>query len=756
MRIFFTALACACAAVVCLAGGKGKGWNARVLHADRISKPELEAVNLLQKLGFASGVDTPEGYEIELGKFSGQEGKIILSASCKKASIKYSDENDAPAAVGEFAREFLGLKVMAPPPLGLERDGRTKIPVGKISKKFSYLGRFFDFSPSRNKTYNLANGENDSYLVENHNIRKIVNPKVAQKHPEWLAMRGGARKGFSESKHPQIDFLNRDVSAFVAWHARVFFRKNPSKKIFSASYSDAPTFDDTQKTLMLRRRPTPHGYEDYGNAVFSFTNSVAARASTDFPGKFVGELAYLYTETPPDFKMHPNTAIYLCVDRSKNFDETQKKIDSELIRSWAASGVGRLGIYSYNYGLHYFVPRGSARIEAESIKFACECGATLYTCESTPVWAYDAHKMWVITSMLKNADADAGKIESEFFNSYYKEAAPYIRDFFSVAEAAWTKRNVKSSWLKLFKRESQAEVLDSGSISKMEAALSAAERLPYLRRTARDRIMEIRLVFDITKAFIDTYNLQKKLFFRPDATRANSAEILSTVEAVKIAQLRKRLALRRYHENTKYPKSDFSIWEKMSFIDATENAAEDLLALEIPEISNRVSELFGAEFAETARGARNATEKTLNSGFENGIEKWSPYKTGGCPEKLDITDKLSCSGKYSAEMSSKNFVGLTQAATISEGKTCVAEAKVYGELKAGDVCYLRLSFYDKRGKTIMSKRQQLPAGFFDFGKLRVVAKSPKGARLASLSVFVGNLDSSSSLYIDDAKISEGR
>ena len=89
----------------------------------------------------------------------------------------------------------------------------------------------------------------------------------------------------------------------------------------------------------------------------------------------------------------------------------------------------------------------------------------------------------------------------------------------------------------------------------------------------RERIAEIRLVFDITKAFVDFYAYQKRLFKSGENNAQKTADL---IEASDIAETRKRLAIERYENNTKYPKADFKIWEKISFIDNRIPACADL------------------------------------------------------------------------------------------------------------------------------------------------------------------------------------
>ena len=733
MRIFPTVLASALS-LACAAGAA--------------TVAEKRAAEMLETLLAESAVEFPPNYKITISHADIADDSVELRAGGRSAEINYANPDDAESAVGEFAEKFLGVRVLAPPPLGIVRDGSAKFAAGKASKNFSYSGRFFPQYDDASKFFAAANGKNDTYALSAHSLTRIVNATVAAEHPDWLAMRRGKRISFAETKQPQIDFLNADVRKFAADKTREFFEKHPDRKMFSVSYADAPNFDDTPPTALLRRPATPHGYADYGNAVFAFTNAVANAVSARYPDRLVAEIAYLYTENPPDFKMSPNAAVFLCADRQNNFDETERKKDLKLLEKWAKSGVGRLGIYDYNYGAPYFVPRGSPKLLADSLKYARRLGATLYVCESRPLWAYDAHKMYILSKLLKDANADADKLRGEFFRSYFGNAAGSVDEFFETAENAWLSRRDKPAWLKLYKRESQAELLDADTIGKMESALSAAETAKGATQTERDRVREIRLVFDITKAFVDAYKLQKKLFEGAES----DADAIETLEALQIAETRKRLAMERYDENTKYPKFDFSVWKKISFIDARELVGERLL--KNPQTAGRAKKLLGDDFARLAELAADAVRISENPDFENGLAGWRTFKLSASPETLAVSDKRAYSGRKSVAMSSQNFVGITNSVRASGGKVYAAEARIHGNVGIGEVCYARLSFSDKNGRQISAKRIQAPSGFFDFAKLRIIAKAPENAASASFSVFVGN--TRGTVFVDDAKILERR
>jgi len=687
------------------------------------------------------------------------EGRQEFSVSCGSdgAVVSYPFTQEALGAVGEFLRRFADIEIFIPASIGgnIPQADKLRFKTGDFSFEPSYSGRFFGLYCVEAKELAALNGENRSFLLHNHNLTNIVDVKVARKHPEWLAIYDGKRRGYDYASQMQIDFLNPEVREFVAKKADEFFAESKDNAVFAATYADSAFFDQTPPTLRLRKGFTPHGCANYSDLVFSFTNAVAKSVKKDFSDRFVGELAYHYTEAPPSFRLENNILVYLCIDSGQHFSAKYKAADFALLDEWTKSGISLLGIYDYNYGKPFFIPRNTSEEIGESIKKAYASGARMYTCETCALWAYDAHKIWIMSRLLKDVSLDVGALEREFFDGYYGAASAHVQGFFETAKLAWRARSQEPVWLKLYKRESQAEVLSDSDISDMEKSLSLAEKSP-VQPKVRLRINEIRLAFDVTKAFVRSYRLQKKLFYFPYIDKENAATALDTLEAAHIAKTARSLAIKRYEENTRYPKVNFDEWTTMSFINAEEIIGESLLCLEIPPISNKVMSILGNDFINIVSRLKKSKNILYNSNFENNLDGWDIYTLSANPEKLSTSKKVAYSGAISVEMYSKNFIGITQRVRVKEKKIYAAQAQIYGYMRTGDVCYLRIRFKDMHGNVLLQKSQQLPTISDErFTKLRILSEAPEKSVSAAVSIFAGNMSEETSLFIDDVSLFEG-
>lgn len=621
--------------------------------------------------------------------------------------IEYPNEDSAINAVGLFLKKFCGVFFFAPGPIGSEipRMENLKIRTGSFEITPSYKGR--NLGIYSNENFAKLLGHSSDFTASNHSIPQIIDKKTAEKHPEWMAKIDGILQ--PHKNHAQIDFANGAARTFIKKCADKYFTEAPSSNIFALTPADSSDFDNTPYSERFKRGFTPNGYRDCSNLVFSFTNDIARFLKSKHPSKFVYSLAYLYTENPPSFKLSDNIIVYLCQDRGNFFSDKKKEEHFELLKKWSQSGTRFFGIYDYNYGSQYFIPRNISEQIAHSIKTSHDIGARFYTCESFPNWAYDAHKIWLVSNLLIDVSSDPKELEAEFFDRYYKESSEYVRAFFDIAQKQWNKRNDRPMWLTLYKRWEQAEIFPKESLDRMEAKLALAEKGTKSPMVI-DRIKEIRLMFDVTKSLANTYRLQKKLWMY-NISNTPKEHILDTIEAVKISKAIQKLDIKRYYENTKYPKASFKIWDELDYMDPSEMLAENM--------ENR-----RLEYAKNMLG-----EPDFRRAFSGGNSLWQTQKSDNANLKIKKSgNALTLSAWLPAY--------LYQRVEISENKKYSFNIKVSGNLEIGAVFYIELSFYSEEGRLLSKKRLRIPPlGSFKDKEMSISQVSPKGSKYAVAAIF---------------------
>ena len=640
--------------------------------------------------------------------------------------IEYPNEDSAINAVGLFLKKFCGVFFFAPGPIGSEipRMENLKIRTGSFEITPSYKGR--NLGIYSNENFAKLLGHSSDFTASNHSIPQIIDKKTAEKHPEWMAKIDGILQ--PHKNHAQIDFANGAARTFIKECADKYFTEAPSSNIFALTPADSSDFDNTPYSERFKRGFTPNGYRDCSNLVFSFTNDIARFLKSKHPSKFVYSLAYLYTENPPSFKLSDNIIVYLCQDRGNFFSDKKKEEHFELLKKWSQSGTRFFGIYDYNYGSQYFIPRNISEQIAHSIKTSHDIGARFYTCESFPNWAYDAHKIWLVSNLLIDVSSDPKELEAEFFDRYYKESSEYVRAFFDIAQKQWNNRRDRPMWLTLFKRWEQAEIFSEESLQSMEKNLEMAE-LSAVSPLVAERVKEIRLMFNITKSFARTYELQKKLWLC-DIDNTPRELLLDAVDAVKISKSNLNLHVRLYNENTKYPKASFTIWNKLDYMDPSEML---LARLENP-------------------GEKRPINMLKDCGFK------SAFTGANGPWKFRKSDNANLKIKKSSGLLSVSAwlpAYLYQGAEISPGKKYSFKIETSGNLEIGAVLYIELSFYDKSGKLLTKKRLRIPPlGNFANKQMSISQTAPRNSKYAIAAIFAMSMRDSDFAEIRNAELLE--
>ncbi len=685
--------------------------------------------------------------------------KISISVSKKEIEISYTSEDDVWGAIGIFLDDYCNARFFAPLPLGAEipKYKNLRLPCGTKTISIPFIERSLFSGQKMAREFELINGQKKLLNIRCHNIPHLLSQEIRNEYPNWFSLCNGKRR---PSQFAQLDFLNREARSHISILAKDYFKKNPNLDIISICYADNGSFDTTKKTIPYIRGYNQRDYSDYSNLVFDFTNDIAKRIAKKFPEKYVAQLAYLRTETPPDFKLEKNVAVILCTDKGNWFDPIEKKIDKKLIEDWGNSGSEILSVHDYNYGRFNWIPREISEYIAESINDYHNAGFKSYLAESYPIWAYDIHKIWIATKLLKNPSLKYDSLKNQFFCDYYKESADDIKKFFEIANNAWKNRKDSPSlWLKLFKRPSQLEIFSKSDIENMESALNNAEKKAKSLNIA-ERIKEIRLIFDLTKSAYKIYFYYKKLW-DIDISIKNAKDILDTLEAIKIAQIHENILFERYNEQTKYPHIDFEYWKLMNMLNPSNMKAKELLALNDSKISSEVERIFGKEFCNNSYVSFNSKSKNLlkNSSFEKGVQNWNISSSVTCKETYALSTNAARSGMLGLKLSSIDYIGISQNVRIKSDKIYTFRCYAKGKIDIGATYYMRLTFLSsKKNNTTDSTNVhylQIPMGDFkNFKKFEITEKAPQNSDSVECAFFAVNSSEKYPISIDDFSLIE--
>ena len=741
-----------------------------ILVSDKSNKNELRAAEIisenlsrLSKDSFKPKIFTSEKY------LDGQETvlKIAKNTSSPKLSPRLDDVSDAKTflykigqrnieiiypqygdelrAAGIFLENFLGFRFFTPHEAPeLPRERKISLRFGTFAIRPSYAAAVLDFpGTDREKTFLKIIGSSDEAAAYIHSPQVFLTPDVYLTRPDFFASQNFKR--LSPKDYPQVqpDFMNFDLPWFYAQKADEFFRDNPSRRAFSVVPSDSDIYDDSSRTAD-RINGYYESLRNYSDVVFEFTNSVAYILSKRHPDRFVFALAYGNHKAVPNFKLYNNIIVYITSDRYANFDEKTKLSDEKLITQWSKSGIGALGLYDYNYGCAYPVPRYAPGLIADGIKNAYSCGAKFYLCEFSPFYAYDAPKMWIIRSLLSDVNADVRKLEDEFFRLYYAESSEPVKEFFAEAEKVWTSRKDKPRWLGYFRRESVCELFGNESIRKMDSAIKKALSLAETNKTKR-RIMDLKEAFGLTKLCIKAYRTKREITKNPLETKSDALKFLNDAETLNFLNSAKENAARGKMF------SDSGYYFGQAFLGRNSNPIESK-AIQLMKnkslsadsnIVNRLRKILGEEkfkklsvlvsdapdfFAKDFANPQSSSEGNLPKG-------WIRYACTSENAVARIDDNSPTALVF------KNILngGIVKTIPCLPERLYEFSSNITGNFTGGALCYLRMVFTDKKGKVLHAKTLEIPKLEGECFQASIAENSPKESSSVSVGIFFVNL-----------------
>ncbi|MBO6102506.1 MAG: DUF4838 domain-containing protein [Opitutales bacterium] len=727
------------------------------------SKAEIEAAEAikkhLEKLAVKSDIKISRGAKffgaskkIKISKFENIKepspqspdfsafNKNSVKIRPRRVEIKYSAH---PLNAAGLFLKHVGIKFLAPNDVGTEYPEilNKTLPNALVeqTQPFASSSIYPAAKKSGEAEYYGLNGRNGYFENFSHNIQNIFDAETLKKNPEFAPKVGK----YVPKKCLQPNFAHPRAAGLAAKKAAVFFAKNPQKKFFSLSLDDSLNHDERTP-----RNPAPDDvgreFANYSEAYFSFANSAAGIVKKIYPDKFLPALAYFTTEIPPSFKVEKNIVPMLTTDKSCYASIPYKFDDFELMRRWKDSGAALFACYSYIYGEPYYTPRGIEIFEAQAIKKMIELNCAFYFAEATPVWAYDAPKLYLIQEILNGSKEEPLKILHKFYRDFFKESAGPASEFFRLARESWGEANKSGKWLAMFQQECEAEVFPPQTLEKMDEALSRAEALAKSEKV-KIRVSEIRKRFELTKAFCEFYQARKALQLAENPEPEETLRALAIFAEAKINFDIQNSAAR---ENSAYPQHPYK--EKAAY----ENSAASEVFAVLPKLDSGQKKRLAAilekfspvKMEDFLAAQKSGAEAKIICAEDFSQKKFNPQNADFAPLPGNIRARFQPSvgslfgivknGGGQNVLRSKNVEssGIMKTAKAEKDKLYLAEFDCEYALSKTASAYAFLGFFDKTGKRLKSARIYLYT--FDkpqSKKFSILLRAPQNAALAAIS-----------------------
>ncbi len=318
-------------------------------------------------------------------------------------------------------------------------------PLNEIQKPaFEYREPFFTEATDRDwAVRNKANGQSQkidasaggkvTYSPFVHSFQSLVSPKVYFKdHPEYFSLVDGKRRG----ERSQLCLTNPDVLRIGIETVERWIANRPEATIISVSQNDWAFYCECDN---CRRVEQEEGGAHSG-PMLRFVNAVAEAIEKKHPDKLIDTLAYRYTEDPPaKVRPRPNVRVRLCpidtcdshpFEKCRHNDYFMKNL-----QAWAKI-TDQLYVWHYNTNFaHYQLPFPDFDELIADIPMYKRYGVVGLFMEGDiqSKGAENAElRSYVMSRLLWDVKADAGKAIQEFHAAYYGRAAKTMLAYFDL------------------------------------------------------------------------------------------------------------------------------------------------------------------------------------------------------------------------------------------------------------------------------------------------------------------------------------
>jgi hypothetical protein len=251
------------------------------------------------------------------------------------------------------------------------------------------------------------------------------------KHPEYYSLINNVRI----YEKAQLCLSNPNVLKIVTERIKKRIRENPEYLIYDVSQNDWGNPCQCSKCQKIVQQ---EGSES--GIVIWFVNQVAKAIEKEFPGKYIGTLAYTYTRKPcRTIRPRNNVVVRLCsieccfAHDIKSCPRNQSFLAD--LEGWSAIAPN-LYIWDYVvYFQHYLMPYPNMYVLQPNIKTFRDNNAIGIMEQG----AYQSRggefaelRSYLISRLLWDPECDVENVISDFFYGYYGRAGRYIREYFDL------------------------------------------------------------------------------------------------------------------------------------------------------------------------------------------------------------------------------------------------------------------------------------------------------------------------------------
>jgi len=268
-----------------------------------------------------------------------------------------------------------------------------------------------------------------------HTMGQLVpSSEFFKDHSEYFALRDGKRVS-----NGQLCLSNPEVLDLCKQRLLQKMRELPNFIIYSLSQNDNELYCQCPKCKAIEDQ-----YGGHSGLMLWFVNQVADAAKLEFPQKYIGTFAYVYTRKPPvGIEPHSNVVVRLCnieccFAHPLNAGCPQNQSFMEDLSGWSKIAP-HLFIWDYvvDYA-QYMAPWPNFQVLGPNIQTFRDNHAIGVFEEAQYQSAggeFDEMKSWVLTKLLWNPQQDVNDLVKDYIYGVYGKAAPKVMAYYLLCQS---------------------------------------------------------------------------------------------------------------------------------------------------------------------------------------------------------------------------------------------------------------------------------------------------------------------------------
>lgn len=317
-------------------------------------------------------------------------------------------------------------------------------------------------------------------------------------HPEWYSVLSNKKRTW---EYGQLCLTNPEVVKKMADAVMKWMEGDPEGNIFSVSQNDWHVACECPPCAEVDNYEGSHS-----GTLVHFVNAVAERTAKRFPEKYVGTLAYTYTEVPPKF-VRPNdhVVIRLCNMNHLTGCDAHPLIECPLNFRYRDNLIGwskiadRVYIWDYvtNFA-HFLQPMPLWYANKKDLQFYSQYGVDgIFEQGCTPTEAAAGAELtaWLEAKLLWNPERDLDDLMNDFITGYYGVAAEPINNYHRFLMRKTNEDNIHFT---LYSPTNIA-LFSPENMNIMDGFLKEAETLAVNVPEIAHRVEEVRLNWQYLK-----------------------------------------------------------------------------------------------------------------------------------------------------------------------------------------------------------------------------------------------------------------